>query len=294
MYASTIQTTEILYATDFSEPSRRALACARQIARRRSALLRAVHVIDLMGHTSGSTHSSFNAAIESARRAMRIMRRELRLAGIREDSTIIPAGSISLAIRDAIVRYHSTMLVMGLHGEPGVMVPTFGGNVRRLFRTAPCPILTVGLRGPANPEPTFARVLFVTDMAAESVTAAQQAWPLDGAATAVAHFAVLPPEDLPDSARATAPPPGLAPLRIAAHQKAAALIVAKAQEDRADLIVIGLRGVSYLDTLSSGSVVRAVLSQAACPVLTARAAGEALAPLRERFAAARDRKTIQA
>jgi len=289
VYASTIQTAEILYATDFSEPARRALACARQIARRRRVLLRALHVIELMGHSSGSTHASFNAAIEGARRRMRIMRRELRLAGINEDSTIIPAGSISLAIRDAIVRYHCTMLVMGLHGEPGLTVPTFGGNVRRLFRTAPCPILTVGLRGPSSDEPALQRVLFVTDMFADSVTAARQAWPIDGAATPVAHFAVLPPEDAPDSSSTLEPPPGLAALRIVAHEQAARLIVAQAEENHADLVVVAMRGNGYLDTLASGSVIRAILSKAPCPVLTARAAGEPLPPLHERFAAVRDR-----
>jgi nucleotide-binding universal stress UspA family protein len=289
VYPSSIPITEILYATDFSEPSRRALACARQIARRRGALLRALHVVDLMGHI-GSTHSSFNAAIEGARRSMRIMRRELRLAGIREDSTIIPAGSISLAIRDAAVRYHSTLLVMGLHGEPSVSVPTFGGNLRRLFRSTPCPILTVGMRGPGNREPTFERVLYVTDMSADSVTAAQQAWPLDATCTPMAHFAVLPPDGAPESNPTFDVPPGLAPLRLVADQQAAVLIVAKASEDCADLIVVGLRGNGYLDTLASGAVIRAILSKATCPVLVARAAGEPLAPLRERFAAARNRK----
>jgi len=290
VYASSIHATEILYATDFSEPSKRALAYARQIALRRGALLRALHVIDLMGHTSGSTHASFNAAIEGARRRMRVLRRELRLAGINEDSTIIPAGSISLAIRDAIVRYRCTMLVMGLHGEPGVMVPTFGGNVRRLFRTAPCPILTVGLHGSDNPEPALERVLFVTDMSAESVTAAREAWPAGKTGTAMAHFAVLPPKDAPDSSSPLEPPPGLAALRIVANHQAAPLTLAKAEADRADLVVVAMRAGSYLDTLASGSVIRTILSKASCPVLTVRAAGEPLAPLRERFAAARDRK----
>lgn len=290
VYPSSIQTTEILYATDFSEPARRALACAKQIARRRRALLRALHVIELTGHGSGSTHASFNAAIEGARRRMRTMRRELRLAGITEDSTIIPAGSISLAIRDAIVRYHCSMLVMGLHGEPGVMVPTFGGNVRRLFRTAPCPILTVGLRGTNSDEPALERVLFVTDMFADSVTAAKQAWPPDKAATPVGHCTVLPPEDAPDAFSALDPPPSLAALRVLAHHQAAALVVAQAEQERADLVVVAMHGDGYLDSVGSGSVIRTILSKAPCPVLTARAAGEPLAPLRERFAAVRDQQ----
>jgi nucleotide-binding universal stress UspA family protein len=289
VYPSSIPTTEILYATDFSEPSRRALACARQIARRRGAVLRAIHVVDLMGRAA-STNSSYNAAIETARRSMRSLRRQLRLAGIRENSTIIPAGSISLAIRDAAVRYHATLLVMGLHGDPGISAPTLGGNVRRLIRSTPCPMLTVGMRGPDNPAPTFERVLFVTDMSADSVTVAQQAWHLDGKTTPVGHFAVLPPDPVPESSAPLDVPPGLAPLCLAAHHQAAGLIVAKAAAASVDLIVLALRRNSYLDTLNPGSVVRAILSKADCPVLIAHASGEPMAPLRERFAAARNRE----
>jgi nucleotide-binding universal stress UspA family protein len=289
VYSSSIPTTEILYTTDFSETSRRALACAKQIARRRGALLRALHVIDLTGHT-GPAHSSFNAAIETARRAMRVTRRQLRLAGIREDVTVISGGSISLAIRDAAVRYRSRMIVMGLHGEAGISTPTFGGNVRRLFRTSPCPILTVGLRGTDNPAPAFERVLCVTDASAETVASVREAWPLDGEDAPLAHFVVLPNEAADESPQAGDVSPALAPQSIVDYHQAAGLILAKAAESRADLIIVGLRGGGCLDTLGAGSVVRTIWSKCACPVLIVRSAGEPEAPMRERFTAARNRK----
>ena len=289
MYSSSIPTTEILYATDFSEPARRALACAKQIARRRGIFLRALHVIDLTSQT-GPAHSSFNATIESARRSLRITRRQLRLAGVREGATVISGGSISLAIRDAAIRYHATLLVMGLHGEPSISSPTFGGNVRRLFRSSPCPILTVGLRGPDNPAPAFDRVLFVTDASLESVAAARQAWPLDPQPRTIAHFIVLPADATPESAKQIDGSPALAPRTIVAQREATDLILAKAADLQPNLIVIGLRSGGCLDTLSLGSVMRSIWTRCACPVLIARAAGEPEAPLRERFAAARNRR----
>jgi nucleotide-binding universal stress UspA family protein len=292
VYPSCIPTTEILFATDFSEPSRRALACARQIARRRGAMLRALHVVDLM--SNNSAHSSFNAAVEAARRTMRVLRRELRLGGIRENATIIPAGSVSLAIRDAAVRYRATMLIMGLHGEAGITMPTFGGNVRRLFRSTPCPLLTIGLRGPGDPAPAFERVLYITDMSAESAAAAQDAWPLDAGGAAVAHFSVLPPDADSQTAPPLDVPPALGPLRVVAHHQAAGLILAKATEASAGLIVMSFRGNGYLDTLAAASVARAILSKAACPVLVARASSEPMMSMRDRFAAARDHKTASA
>jgi nucleotide-binding universal stress UspA family protein len=292
VYPSRIQTTEILYATDFSEPARRAFACAKEIARRRGYLLRSLHVVDLIGGI-GAAHSSFNSALEFARRALRSRRRELRLAGIREDITVVSGSSVSMAIRDALVRRHAALLVMGLHGEPGITIPTFGGNVRRLFRSAPCPMLTVGLRGPVNPTPAFERTLFVTDTAPESIDLALKSWPLDNPAAALAHFVVLPPEGISEAAAPMSIQSSLPPPRLVAHDQAAALILAMAQEAQADLIVVSLRGGGYLDLLGRGSIVRAIWTQGACPVLTARTNTEMTAPLRERFLAAKNRKPTE-
>jgi nucleotide-binding universal stress UspA family protein len=289
VYSSSIPNPEILFATDFSEPARRALACAKQIARRRGAFLRVLHVIDLTSHTVPA-HNSFNAAIESARRWLRTNRRQLRLAGIQEAATIISGGSISLAVRDAAIRYHATLLVMGLHGDPRIATPSFGGNVRRLFRSSPCPMLTAGVRGPNNPAPTFERVLFVTDPSPEGVAAARQAWPLDGQPEPIAHFVVLPSDATAQLVHGIDAAPALAPRSIVAQQQAAGVILAKAADAKADLIVIGLRRGSCLDTLSLGSVIRSIWSKVACPVLTARAGDEPGATVRERFAAVRQRK----
>jgi nucleotide-binding universal stress UspA family protein len=289
VYSSSSPTTEILFATDFSEAARRALACAKQIARRRDAFLRVLHVIDLTSHAVPA-HNSFNAAIESARRWLRSNRRQLRLAGIQEAATIISGGSISLAIRDAAVRYHASLLVMGLYGDPRIATPSFGGNVRRLFRSSPCPILTVGMRGPNNPAPAFERVLFVTDPSPESVAIAHQVWPLDGQPQPIAHFIVLPSDATADVIHGIDTLPALAPRSIVAQQQAAAVILAKAADANADLIVIGLRRGGCLDTLSLGSVIRSIWSKVACPVLTARAGDEPGSTVRERFAAVRSRR----
>jgi nucleotide-binding universal stress UspA family protein len=289
VYPSAIPTTEILYATDFSEPAKRALACAIQIARRRGVFLRALHVIDLAAQ-NGSATSSFNAAAESARRSLRINRRQLRVAGIPEAATVVSGGSVSLAIRDAAVRYHATLLVMGLHGEPGITMPAFGGNVRRLFRSAPCPLFAVGMHGPEIPPPALERVLYVTDTSFDSVQMARKAWPSDVPTVPVAHFIVLPPDGQAEPAERIAVPSQIAPRRIVAHQQAAALILAAAAEAQADLIVVGLRGGGCLDTLGLGSPVRDLWTSATCPVLTTRSDSERPAPLHERFAAARDGK----
>lgn len=265
--------TEILYATDFSEPSQRAFACAKEIARRRGAFLRSVHIIDLSAQEVRQ-HISFQSALSEAHRALRLLRRELRLGGIKEAATVITAGTCAQAIRDAALRYHSSLLIMGLHGEPGLTVPIFGGTVRRIMRNAPCPVITVGMRGPETQKNGLKRVLLVTDMDPKSVKAAEVAWPVEPHGPAAAHFAVLPPDAPKAAVAAFDGRDHDVPLHSVAHSEAAKAILAKADELQANLIVLGLQAGEYLDSLAVGSVARAVITKAPCPVMTVRTGGE--------------------
>jgi nucleotide-binding universal stress UspA family protein len=281
VYSSPITKTEILYATDFCEPAQRAFACAKEIARRRGVFLRSIHVIDLSGQEIRQ-HTSFQSAHGAAHRALRTMRRELRLGGIREAATVITGGTCGQAIRDAALRYHSTLLVMGLHGDPGLKVPVFGGTVRRLLRNPPCPVLTVGLRGPAIERNGLVNVLVVTDTAPESLAAVEQAWPSELHGPSSVHFAVLPPADaaigtvVADESQkeqaqkhVTSAHPTSA--REVNYDEAAKTILAQAAAMQANLIVLGVNAGGYLDSLVTGSVTRAVIIKAPCPVLTVRA-----------------------
>lgn len=265
--------TEILYATDFSEPSRRAFACAKEIARRRGAFLRSIHIIDLSAQEVRQ-HISFQAALGEAHRTLRLLRRELRLGGIKEAATVITAGTCAQAIRDAALRYHSSLLIMGLHGEPGLTVPVFGGTVRRIIRNPPCPVLTVGMLGPATQKNGLKRVLLVTDRDPESLKAVEKAWPVEAHGLAAAHFAVLSPDAPMDAGTAFDGKDHDVPLHPLAYSEAAKAILAKADELQANLIVLGMQAGEYLDSMAVESVARAVITKAPCPVMTVRTGGE--------------------
>ena len=278
MYSSRIAKTEILYATDFCEPAQRAFICAKEIARRRGAFLRSIHVIDLAGQEVRQ-HTSFQAAYSSAQRALRAMRRELRLGGIQEAATVITGGTCAQAIRDAALRYHSSLLVVGLHGDPGLKAAVFGGTARRLLRNPPCPVLTVGLRGPAIERNGLGKVLVVTDAAPESLQAAEQAWPSDLHGPGAVPFTVLPPVDAAkgavggDGGEKQPVSKQIGSTREVNHDEAAKTILAEATAKQVNLIVLGVNAGGYMDSLVSGSVTRAVIIKAPCPVLTVRAGG---------------------
>jgi len=207
------------------------------------------------------------------------MRRELRLGGIQEAATVITGGTCSQAIRDAALRYHSSLLVVGLHGDPGLKTAVVGGTVRRLLRNPPCPVLTVGLRGPATERKGLENVLVVTDTAPESLEAAEQAWPSKLHGPNAVHFAVLPPVDeasgtvaVGESQKRLASKP-ITPARELDYGEAAKTILTQATTMEANLIVLGVNAGGYMDSLVSGSVTRAVIVKAPCPVLTVRAGG---------------------
>ena len=287
VYPAPITTIEILYATDFSTPAWRALACARQIALQRHVFLRCVHIVDLSSQEI-SQHTSFHAAIQSAHGTLRHIRRELRLGGIREGATVITSGSTAQAIRDAAVRYKSSLILMGLHGEPGLTVPTFGQTTRRILRQPPCPVLTVGLRGPETAAGKFERVLFVTDTDAGSLAAACNAWPASFHGQPCAHLVVLAPLVSAPVSDATPVPPVTAPAspvgldcppQFCPYEDAAATVLAEAARLNANVIVLSIRGAGPLDSIGTDSVARTIITRALCPVLTVRT-GAPMIPMR--------------
>src|SRR5690348_549399 len=88
MLSAGIAAPDILFATDFSESSQRALICVKHLARLRGATVRSIHVIDL-AHANGN----YNQCQDNALRGLRRVRRELRLAGVKESANVINAGT---------------------------------------------------------------------------------------------------------------------------------------------------------------------------------------------------------
>ena len=140
----------LLVATDFDDASTTALAYGREMARRFSATLHVLHVVNDVGAmvvtTSGLPYdvSRMQLDLEQAER------QRLEALVTEEDRrelgpTVVQV--ISPAPAHAIVAYaedaHVDLIVMGTHGR-GTMAHVFMGSVaERVVRTAPCPVLTV-------------------------------------------------------------------------------------------------------------------------------------------------------
>lgn len=261
---------EILLATDFSESSWRALGVARQVARMRGAAVHAIHIIDLTD-SSRAGPLSFSSARDAAQRGLRQIQRDLRLAGVPGSATLITGGSVADAIHKSALRYQPCMVVLGLHGQRTMPAATPGETAKMILAHAPYPVAIVGDHVQANPTSPFARVLFVTDSAPESLRGAGEDWPNRNDPKSATLHIVLPPETARQTHSSQPHDERFASVRQFDYESAAEAALREAESSQADIVVLRIRAKSYLDSFAAGSIAHQVITRALCPVLTVRA-----------------------
>jgi nucleotide-binding universal stress UspA family protein len=131
----------ILVATDFSFCSLSALGHAEELARELDAELLLLHVegVPVAGSKMADvTHAA--AERELARTTGQLRNHHLKVRGL------LRMGAPDEEILNAAETEHASLIVMGTHGRKGVAHMVMGSVAERVVRSAPCPVLTVGLR----------------------------------------------------------------------------------------------------------------------------------------------------
>jgi nucleotide-binding universal stress UspA family protein len=283
----------ILFLTDFSEPSSIALPYAAMIARAYGAKVTALYVAVPSAYTYMTPEMSttlLDAQEDAAKTEM--ARVEAELAGLPREVIIERNIGVWPVLTDLLPEREIDLIVLGTHGRTGIKKAVFGSTAEEIFRRTTVPVLTIGpaVRRSARNGGRFQCVLFATDFNSVSNVAASYAISLaqeNQSRLVLLH--VLP-----------APKPGknklvelsvaealhrivdLLPLdaelwcrpeTMVEHGEPGDQILATAERCGADLIVLGVRG---LDTLT-GLVTRVeratayeVVAHAPCPVLTVR------------------------
>lgn len=138
----------ILVATDFSEPSAKALAYGRDLARSYAASLHVLHVTENI-MLRYAPEVGF-AVPEMQRDLDRAARKNLdALIGDPDARTlrVIPVLESATNAAAAIVDYARAqeidLIVVGTHGRGLVQHLLMGSVAERIVRTAPCPVLAV-------------------------------------------------------------------------------------------------------------------------------------------------------
>lgn len=273
-FMKTLTIRNILFATDLSYAAEAALPYAIEIARLYGSKVFVVHV-----RPNGD---ELDAAKE-------IEELDERLHSVPHE-LVIEEGDVYSALDKQIAQKQIDLVVVGTHGRTGLGRVVVGSVAERIFREAPCPVLTVGPHLSVAPQWVLKikEILYATDMTPESRAVAGYAISLaEGNQARLAILNVLPspktgelvhPEEYKESTlrrlRELVPPGAklsCQPNCIVEQGDAAEKILDVAGRHHADLIVLGIRWhrTGVVTHLSRPTAHR-VIAGAACPVLTVR------------------------
>lgn len=277
----------ILFATDFSPASNKALPYVTALAKKFSAGIDICHVITTTPLAIGAPEAApylYQAEAENAERQLAELLKLPELSNLQAKSAL-PSGILGEALVNEIRDNKIDLVIAGTHGRTGFRRLLLGSTVEEICRVSPCPVLTVGPDLFFKKEVDFKRILLPTDLSEESMRALPYIVRLAhdyGAAVTVLH--VLPEETgtNPDARTLSAPvsrtmthmfAPSLADLDaefVVEFGDSAATILKVANDRKADLIAMGIRNAFMPGIQLRSSVAYRVIIAAHCPVLTCR------------------------
>ena len=290
----------ILCPVDFSEGSRHAVDHALAIAHWYNAAVTALHVappIALAPYIDPLVHPP---PLLRTPEDLENMRLQLALFVEQESgdfsiTSLVTEGNVAGEIVRVANTTQADLLIMGTHGRSGFQRLILGSVTESVLRHAPCPVLTVPRRAPdAVPvgRRLYRRILCAVDFSPSSQKAldyaaslAQQA---DAALTVVhvfepvADYVAVTIGGVDNKAFQGAAEHHLrewtdSRLKAGVHVtpalgvgKPGPQILQIADEQAANLIVLGVTGRSVADMIWFGSTANHIVRRATCPVLTLR------------------------
>lgn len=297
-----VEFTHILCPIDLSESSARSLVHAGALARWYGAQLTVLHVVPTFDPVEVRGDLGVPVQIVNPvprERVLEEMRRVVELAaGPTKVSLLAESGDARTVIVDQALTTKADLIVMGTHGHRGFKRLVLGSVTESVLREAPCPVLTVPPHEhPATSEAvTFTRILCAVDFSPSSLQGVGFALDLarqaDGRVTLLsvlewlaeeeprshAHFNVpefrgLMARDTEDRLRALVadePQTRSAIDTLVVFGRAHRQILRVAEEQSADLIVMGAQGRGGMSLALFGSTTQQIVRGATCPVLTVR------------------------
>lgn len=293
-----MQPTHVVCPVDFSEFSSRALAHAAAWAGWYEARLSVVHV-----WTPSATLNPGDlpvALLVPEERDALLQRVTALVAPYQAEgipvTVLLREGPPVDEILDVIRQAGADLLVLGTHGRSGFERLLLGSVTERLLHKAPCPVLTVpATAGAAAAKVSYKKIVCPLDQTANPGPGLASALSLSrqNDAVLVLVHVVEPIQN----------PPGLSTFDVTAYQadlnqewkrslhelavesakewdrieervpvgKPSTEVLRIAEEEGADLIVMGVQERGAFDLTIFGSTSQHVVRRAACPVLTVRA-----------------------
>jgi len=284
----------VLFPTDFSSCSNRALAYLLRIAAMYQSQVFILHVLPAESTAGSETVSDFAPHLfdlnrHEAEKHIRALENTGVLSQF-EYSILLESGVLRDVVENTIRQHEIELVVIGSHGSGGIKKLILGSVAEEVSQRASCAVMIVGPHVPlAGPDSAFRQILYTTEFAAGSSNALRYALsiaqqyrsnltllhvctfmeggPLVESDTVLVQererLQALVPENL------ELPTPPTVITRIGARTEA---ILTTARESNADLIVMGVHSTHALTAATHipWTVAHQIICQATCPVLTVR------------------------
>jgi nucleotide-binding universal stress UspA family protein len=278
----------ILFPTDFSPASRSALPFAQTLARTYGSTVLLTHCIAPAPHEQVVTDrvpAQDNVVWEDARHKLEEFTHDPALYDC-QWKTVLDRGDLADVIPAIIEEEAVDLVVLGTHGRRGLSKLVLGSSAEKIYRSATCPVLTVGPRAHESAEWKLRRILCPVDVAEDPDPVLHYA--LSIAEENQSEFIVLEAVPMvPWQHRASVEErsrhalEGLipeeakdwcAPQFVIRWEHPADAILHEAEERQADLVVMSVHRsrVAAWSAHLPWPVASEVVSRAHCPVLTLR------------------------
>jgi nucleotide-binding universal stress UspA family protein len=301
-----IQLKKIICSTDFSDLSNHAVKYAIALAKEFKAKLYLCHIIDL---SSATMYGEATFAFEAQSRHMEEyayhqLNAQMEGQGI-EWQPLVTTGRAADEIARLAKENSVDLSIIATRGRSGLRRLVLGSVTEQLMRIIPCPLMAI--RGPDKDTPSsfdynvsYKRILVGCDFSHNSITAYQYGLSIAQEFQSDLYLAhVIPPfvyKDLPKSIN-DAREKLSDDLRVELKERLEKLVPAEAKNwcnpktvllagdphieitkfalvQDMDLIVVGVKGQSLVESLLVGSTTDRILRGAICPVLCVRDATE--------------------
>lgn len=133
----------ILAPTDFSKPSRNAVATAARLAEQGGANIILLHMIHLPASGAIEAGMNMDEVVRLARESLADIAGEIPSARVREKLVRLgPQGTVP-GIIDAAREFSADLIVIATHGHSRLERVLLGSTAEKVVRHAPCPVLVV-------------------------------------------------------------------------------------------------------------------------------------------------------
>jgi nucleotide-binding universal stress UspA family protein len=275
----------VLFATDFSEGSLRALPYVAGIGKAFGATVHLCHIISATTMAAAAAAPAlYQATGKEATEHLAGLLHSPVLEGL-ERKLVLAEGPVEEELLKTIRERNIDLIVAGTHGRTGWRKLLLGSVVEAICRAATCPLLTVGPALAVHDGVPFRRILFPTDLSKESMSVVPYLTLLSkkyGSQVSVLH--VIPEETgtNPD-ARALSEPirenmmlylerelASSTPEFMTEFGDTVNTVLRVAQKKNADLIAMGIRNAFLPGIQLRSTTAYRIIAGASSPVFTLR------------------------